>query len=164
MKRKWTSSVGRFLPVYDDFLFEIPILIAFFFCRLTAEIEKCNAILASTKAKCKSKLAETDESMRKLTQEKVIATKKNKELVSLFSYIYHFLCSRKMLLSDFMIDTQEEKVESLEEELKDIEDLRQTVVSLMSKRKKAAKDKWHKNFSAPIQHLHERSKKSSFTV
>lgn len=36
---------------------------------------------------------------------------------------------------------QEEKVDSLEDELKDIEDLRQTVVSLMSKRKKTMKDK-----------------------
>lgn len=53
---------------------------------------------------------ENDDAIRKLALEKTIAAKKNKEM--------------------------EEKVLSLEDELKDIEDMRQTILSLMSKRKK----------------------------
>lgn len=58
--------------------------------------------------------------------------------------------------------SQEEKVGSLEDELKDIEDLRQTVVSLMSKRKKTGKDKWQRRPWTLFQYLHKQSSKDSF--
>lgn len=122
------------------------------FFRLTAEIEKLNAIVTSVRVKLKSSQTQNDESLRRLTQEKVNASKKNKELVSgtdfipniflLFPFFkYHRF---EVTISNlFPFDLQEEKVSTLEDELKDIEDLRQTVVSLMSKRKKPTKDKWH---------------------
>lgn len=107
--------------------------------RLTAEIEKLNTIVLSMKTKLKDLLTEKDESIKKLTQEKVISSKKNKELVSLSQNYSKKNSMRTVLdLSIYLFNLQAEKVESLEEELKDIEDLRQTVVSLMSKRKKSA--------------------------
>lgn len=111
--------------------------------RLTAEVERFNTILTTMKTKYKAQLVENDESIRKLTQEKVIATKKNKELVSCCCYTksIHHLPRRNFLIDHFSFDSQEERVNELQDELKDIEDLRQTVVSMMSKRKKSAKDK-----------------------
>lgn len=66
--------------------------------------------MSSLRSKIKSSLNENQEAIQKLAQEKIAASKKNKEM--------------------------EEKVNTLEEELKDTEDMRQTILSLMSKRKK----------------------------
>lgn len=68
------------------------------FFRLTAEIEKLNTIVTSMKTKFKTLLTENDESIRKLTQEKVIASKQIKELVS-HSIIYF----RQIPIKQFLI-------------------------------------------------------------
>ncbi|XP_055305113.1 uncharacterized protein LOC129569906 [Sitodiplosis mosellana] len=75
---------------------------------LRSDNEKLNTIVTSLRSQIKSSLGENEEAVRKLAQE----SKKNKEM--------------------------EVKVTTLEEELKDTEDMRQTILSLMSKRKKTS--------------------------
>lgn len=83
--------------------------------RFQNENDRLNTIVASLRSQCKTSLEAKEELLKQFGQEKNASSKKQKEM--------------------------EEKLQGLEEDLKDTEDLRQTILSMMmSKRKKSAKD------------------------
>lgn len=94
MKRKFVFSYNE-NRVSESLLFTI---VSTHFFRLTAEIEKLNTIVTSMKTKFKTLLTENDESIRKLTQEKVIASKQIKELVSHSIIYFHQIPIKQFLI------------------------------------------------------------------
>lgn len=77
----YTSNLQKSLRILPFFLNILSNEISF---RLVAENEKLNTIVTSLRTKYKSIMTENDDAIRKLAQEKVVAAKKNKDMVKLF--------------------------------------------------------------------------------